>query len=135
MTKLSKVTGVPTNTLKNYHDDERLPAAPVLMQIARTTGADINWLLLGGDVHKQLRSAKTLRIELPPMNIQFRLSDVDDDPEEVTIEYNNESEDRGIDNSEGSRRDSRSEGENRLQRPGRNSSPRPSQTRPKRESN
>lgn len=48
MSRISKATGVPYTTIKNYFDGSgRLPGGDILVQIYESTGVNITWLLTG----------------------------------------------------------------------------------------
>jgi transcriptional regulator with XRE-family HTH domain len=79
MAEVARCTGVSYNTLKNYiPPSERFPSAEILIQIAGTTGASIDWLLLGrGDVlfesrEERIMDEKTFEIEIPSFSITMR---------------------------------------------------------------
>lgn len=87
LTEVARKTGVPYNTLKNYtNQGGRMPSSEVLTQIASSTGANINWLLLGqgeplyvpkeeGNANVSTQLSKFVDIEIPAFRIKIRLSE------------------------------------------------------------
>lgn len=73
LTELAVRTGVPYNTLKNYTEaGGRMPSSEVLLQIARATGIDLNWLL--GLPHLETKEAGGRKIHLDIPAIRITLS-------------------------------------------------------------
>lgn len=88
LTEVARQTGVPYNTLKNYASGSgRMPSAEVLAQIARSTHANLNWLLLGEGTQQTTLAPTPLSkadfglrivgIEIPPIVVKVRFSSDD----------------------------------------------------------
>jgi hypothetical protein len=69
LAEVSRQTGVPYNTLKNYTGEaNRMPSSEVLMQIARNTNVNLHWLLTGkgecfldgGTIKKKKKSSRSI---------------------------------------------------------------------------
>lgn len=96
--EVSRQTGVPYNTLKNYAGETtRMPSSEVLMQIGRNTNVNLHYLLMGNgpcfveesneqgredgaperpESH-QMRMPKGLSIEIPAIRVQVILENND----------------------------------------------------------
>lgn len=87
LAEVSRQTGVPYNTLKNYTgENARMPSAEVLLLIARNCGVNLHWLMTGegscdppqddggtaADPVKGKIGAAAYYIDLPAITIKLR---------------------------------------------------------------
>lgn len=74
MAEVARRLTIPHATVRNYYNG-RLPAADVLIKIARESGVSLNWLLLGrGDMYVQ----DTSRVDIGRL-IENKISDLIDE--------------------------------------------------------
>ena len=67
MAEIARRLDVPHSTIRNYVQQNRLPAADVLIEIANRTNVSLNWLLTG-DSNRFGVSEKETLIDLPPQH-------------------------------------------------------------------
>lgn len=74
MADVARRLGIPHATVRNYYNG-RLPAADVLIKIARESGVSLNWLLLGSG---EMYIGETRRVDIGKF-IENKISDLIDE--------------------------------------------------------